>query len=118
MAILILLWYLCLRLPFVEAGYPSPYDFNPTSARLAVEDVTVPNFSESDPVPSSLFGAARNLEASSEDLLPGVHPRIAFNADEWARIVNDYAKDRLKEDTWGFHFFRYTRVGFAYLDVD
>lgn len=110
MRTLILLSAYCLCVPFARGALINPKRSGlNTSCRMSIDEVTASVFSESKPVSSSLFGKPRNLKASPADLLPGVHPRIAFNANEWARIVNEYAQNRLVDSTWARYFMRFTK---------
>lgn len=54
-------------------------------------------------IDSSLFGPPAVKPAPPKDLEPGVHPRIAFNEEEWDAILTRYAKHYHSPNSWSYH---------------
>jgi len=82
-------------------------DLNPV-IRISRPEVTAKTYSESDSAPKALFGNARTLPETTANLLPGVHPRIAFNSDDWDKMTDKYAQFRATAGSWSKYFLDFT----------
>lgn len=65
--------------------------------------MTILDDTDGGSIDASLFGESAVTPAPEADLKSGVHPRIAFNAEQWEKILNMYAKNYHTPNSWSGH---------------
>ena len=110
LALLLLVIACALGAPVAETQTP-PTQYPIPKSRFYLSNVTAAHYSVENPVNPALFGAVRDVIATSKDLAPGVHPRIVMGKHEWDALVSRHANPKYfdKTGTWSKSILKLTR---------